>query len=322
MSALVEMFVRLIVQADEDGLLRSAPSSVFDSIVESVKVADAVVRDWAGKSASSGAFYPIDDVRSELMRSSDQVVDAVHDLEVDPTKEWTTLLEQQQALNEAFRLKYSPVDDLRVSIASQRAQNRELHERLETATKAVERAEVAATKSESASSKAVAAASETGSNTFRKSFQTYAKEQTESAAVFRGWTIAMLTAAILVGVMFVFGWDTRVLGTTPANEWHSVAYRLAILGGLAALAGYLGRQAGHHRRNGDWATAMDVQLQAFPGFVAPVEDRNTQNAIYLAFSARVLGAPPDVKEQNASATPSTQALLDLILTEARRRTGQ
>lgn len=115
-------------------------------------------------------------------------------------------------------------------------------------------------------------------------FGEYAKTEKRTADLFRVLTVLLIGAGITVSLFIPHG---------AVGDWVALAYRLLIVGGIAGLAAYIGRQAGQHRRTANWAKALQVQLLAFAAFIAPIQDEESKNAIYGAFAARVFGAPPE-----------------------------
>jgi hypothetical protein len=140
-------------------------------------------------------------------------------------------------------------------------------------------------------------------------FGEYAKTEIRNATLFRAATIAVILLAIWLAVIRPPG---------DANDLAGVAYRLAGLAGVAALGTYLARQAGHHRRIGNWARSLEIQMQSFPAFMDPVGHEGTKNAIYETFARRVLGPPPE--SSKGSPSESNNALLEPIVTALLKRT--
>jgi len=186
---------------------------------------------------------------------------------------------------------------------------------LQQLREAVSSAQEAATRAENAEIEARKAAGEKGLDEFGEKFGVYAKEQTRTAATYRGWTIVVLVVALLVATGFVIESLVRTGGGAAApDDWHSVVYRLAIIAGLTGLSAYLGRQSTQHRRLGDWAHALEVQSRSFGAFAEPIADLAVKNSVYSAMSARLLAPPPD-KQPGEAAVPSTaiDRIVDAII---------
>ncbi|MDF2991366.1 MAG: hypothetical protein K0S37_1880 [Microbacterium sp.] len=167
---------------------------------------------------------------------------------------------------------------------------------------------------------AKAAAADIGSNELSKMYDTYASKHLSRAMWFRIATIALLGAGIVLAASLVLGGDfPELFGTrTPSrtSEWAPVAYRLAVVAGIAALAAYLGRQAGNHRRLGEWARAIEILLREFNAFIAKIADPKVRDEAQLAFARRVLGPAPD-----ASRVVESASALQPVVDAFTRRSG-
>jgi len=132
-------------------------------------------------------------------------------------------------------------------------------------------------------------------------FGEYAEGQLKTARNFRVATICVIALAIIAAA---------VIPHLPDEETVDYIYRGAQVLALAGLSGYLGRQAGQHRRIGNWARAMQVQLKSFAAFIAPIENEKTLAAVYDEFSRRVLGAMPEKAETKND--PSSAQLMEIV----------
>jgi hypothetical protein len=90
-------------------------------------------------------------------------------------------------------------------------------------------------------------------------------------------------------------------------------YRLAILGGLAGLSAYLGRQAALHRRLHDWGRAVEAQARSFEAFAQQIVDDDTKKQVQLLFSNRVLGSPPEPTAEKTVTRDVLQVLADAAM---------
>ncbi|PCE15907.1 hypothetical protein AUC47_10300 [Microbacterium sp. SZ1] len=160
------------------------------------------------------------------------------------------------------------------------------------------------------------AAGDAGAMRLEEAFTKYANGERRSAQIFRSWTIALLgTVAMLGGVLAVLPF---ILATEANTSWQEVVYRASVLTALAALAAYLGRQSGNHRRAAAWADAIAVQLQAFPAFIQPIQGGKVADEIYEAFGKRVMSSPPEFSGKSDEAVnPTMTALIDALVKQAR-----
>jgi hypothetical protein len=146
-------------------------------------------------------------------------------------------------------------------------------------------AELAAKIATGAANTAKTAAGITGDVVLSTFFGNYARDELRTAQLFRVATICSIGATVVLSVLFL-------LLHTAFTDWNIFVPRLTLLAGIAALGTYYARQSSQHRRVGNWAKALHVQLQAFSAFMEPITDDGTRNEIFTAFSARVLGSPP------------------------------
>lgn len=182
--------------------------------------------------------------------------------------------------------------------------------------RAVAEAQQAASKAVTAASALTTAAGDEGASRLEEAFVAYAKAEQASAESFRFWTIFLLAAVAVLGLL-----ATLFPNFPDANqglEWRSVVYRVSVLTALAGLAAYLGRQSGQHRRAAAWADAIAVQLRAFPAFIQPIRGEKVADELYEAFGKRVLGSPPDFAGKSDDAmNPTMSALVDALVKQAR-----
>jgi len=154
------------------------------------------------------------------------------------------------------------------------------------------------------------ASGKAGNKSLALHFSRYARAELISANVFRGFTILAIAAAVIAAVL---------LPHPAENDWPELAYRLAVIVGIAGLGTYFGRQAGQHRRVYNWAKSLQVQLQSFPAFMDKVRDDETSAVIYAAFAKRVLGAPPEkAMPQEAESPLNSAQIVELISALAKR----
>jgi hypothetical protein len=157
-------------------------------------------------------------------------------------------------------------------------------------------------------------AGETGNLTFYRKF---AADELTAARRFRIASIVLISTTVGIATFYAV-WEFNHPATEP--DWTAVVYRTAILIGIGALSAYLARQAGQHRRLYNWANALEVQLQSFQNFIAPMTDEE-RHEVRLHFARRVLGSPPDPKTRESSDdTVPTAQLLDLASVAIRRGT--
>jgi hypothetical protein len=177
--------------------------------------------------------------------------------------------------------------------------------------------------------------------TYRQNLNSVVKEATESASTAKKSALVAQTAAgtsggdslstHFDGLASGERWAAntfRVLallaiGATPAlafylphpaaNSIPELIYRILLIGGVGALAAYLGRQASQHRRTFNWARSLSVQLKSFPAFAEAAPDEMTKAAMFAEFSTRVLSAPPE-KPQSTKEVNASQEQLQEILT--------
>jgi len=230
---------------------------------------------------------------------------------------WSALLTRARSLEAAEKTRSRLEGRVNDAIERIMTLSAGIENDMERLSQTVEMARQAAFRAERAEGEARKAAGEKGLDEFGERFAVYADNQLDTAKTYRGWTIAVLIIALCVASLFVleevFNWGGAY---STADDWHSVAYRLAIVAGLSGLSAYLGRQSSQHRRLGDWARALEVQSRSFGAFVEPIADAGVKNSIYSAMSARLLAPPPD-KQTNDPAVPN--AAVDRIVDAIIRR---
>lgn len=214
-------------------------------------------------------------------------------------------LEQHIEINKT--LAQDPRPTIR-SILSNVTIARQVDEFLAESVKVRDAARESLEKVKEAASQAQAAAGTAGESSLSTFFEAYALHELRSSNSFRVATIATIVGAIIVAVA-----GSKEVG----DDLTRAIYHVAIVAGIAGLATYFGRQAGHHRRVGTWAKALQIQLQSFPAFMAAIPDDKVKGLVYEAFAKRLLGAPPESKvSSDTSAEVMTQPLIDAVLRAA------
>lgn len=166
------------------------------------------------------------------------------------------------------------------------------------------------TKSEESEAKAKEATGEIGEASFVTHFADYAKNQ----RVYAEW-LRWATVALIAGVVAY-----AVLGDHPdVGDWVGLISRGAVLAGGTAIAAYLARQSGQHRRAAEWAKSIEIQLRTFPAFVdgAPEEDRSY---ILRLLAARILASPPEKQGTASDDSVSYAQVHDLMSSLSKKTT--
>ena len=171
-----------------------------------------------------------------------------------------------------------------------------------------EQAEGSAEAAQAAAEAAQSAAGITGGARLAQHFSDYADRELFTANMFRIFVVC----AIVLGVAAAY-----LLPHPQAEDIIGLAFRGLQILAAAGLVFYLAGQATQHRRNGNWARALEVQLMSFSAFSSPISDEQTRAAIYDIFARRVLGPPPEkgAKENAAGIDPQ---LLEVVLTLLKR----
>jgi len=169
------------------------------------------------------------------------------------------------------------------------------------------RAEQSAVAAEQAASAAQTSAGITADARLGEYFEKYAASELRTSMWFRLSTIASLAGTVAFAIL---------LPHSNTSDISSIVYRAAAVLGVAAFAAYLGRQAGQHRKNGNWARSLEVQLKSFDAFIAPVAESSSRHEIYELFARRVLGAPPENRTNEQKGVDPQ--IVDLLTLMARR----
>lgn len=161
------------------------------------------------------------------------------------------------------------------------------------ARRALETATEAADQATGAANTARRAAGEAGEAELGQFYGAFGQSQIEASKLYRFLTIASAGLAAVVASIFFFIYENDQF------EVQGVVYRAAVLVGIAGLSTYFGRLAGQHRRLGNWALTIEVQLKSFEAFLAPMTEPAARDALYADFCRRALGAPPEGNSSDA-----------------------
>lgn len=101
--------------------------------------------------------------------------------------------------------------------------------------------------------------------------------------------------ALLVAVTLLTTWSIS-LHASAISSWLDLGRRAAVTLPLLALAGYLGRESGHHRRTAEWADAITVQLRTIRAYTdgLPAELRDH---IRAEFGNKIFSHGPLLSDQ-------------------------
>lgn len=135
-----------------------------------------------------------------------------------------------------------------------------------------------------------------------------ARAELFQANLFRWLAIGMAVFGALATGAFVLGpelnWAWAKIGST---DYVHLMQRVLFVGAVIGVAGYLSRQAHHHRATANWARALSVQLQTFNAFIAPLRNDKLSDDLRRDFGARVFGDHPAMKGE-PTVTPSAAAM--------------
>jgi hypothetical protein len=179
----------------------------------------------------------------------------------------------------------------------------------------VVRTQKSASKASEAATSASEAAGTAGESVMASYFETFAKEEWESATKFRLWTIILLALGGGLAVVFLllpaFGVEALAV---DAGDFVHLAQRIVVTAAVFAIAAYLARQSHQHRTLANWAKALSVQLKTFDAFMAPLDPGEAKEALRAQFAARVFGEPPVLRGDSASgdSSPVPQQLWDIL----------
>lgn len=147
------------------------------------------------------------------------------------------------------------------------------------------------------------AAGQVGEHAMVTHYSAYAKHHLRVSNVYR------CTAAVLMGVIALYAWRSED-SFTSVIDWTRLAVHAAVAFSLAAVAVYASRLAGAHRRQGDWAGSLEVQLRTLEAYLATLDPDEARQA-RADFARRVLGPPPQMDEGPALHLP-TDGVLEVI----------
>jgi len=165
-------------------------------------------------------------------------------------------------------------------------------------------ASVAAQEAAHSAELAAQAAGVTGIASESRALADYARKQLRAAEFFR-WSAAMVILATLIAAI--------IIEHPTGDDIAGAIYRVAILAGAAGLATYFGRQSAMHRRNGNWASALQVQLRTFPALAESIRDEGLKARLFESFAQRLLLSAPEHGKPASDDTASVQSLLEAIL---------
>ncbi|MDP9885502.1 hypothetical protein J2W21_003025 [Sinomonas atrocyanea] len=162
---------------------------------------------------------------------------------------------------------------------------------------------------EETATKVSEAAGTTGQNAMAKFFDELAEAEKDTAGKFRFATIALMIFGGMVAAILVFA------PSVGGSDYVHLVQRLVVTGAIFALAGYLAKQANHHRSVGNWAGALAVQLKTFEAYMDPIGSESVRDALRTSFAVRAFGEPNFGKGDSPSestASPIAEKLFELL----------
>lgn len=116
-----------------------------------------------------------------------------------------------------------------------------------------------------------------------------ATTESQSANGYRWGTIILVVAGVVIAGLTLADVDP----TLP-----QVIQRLTVLASVFGLAGYLARQSHHHRVVATWSQSISVQLLTLDAYLAPLDSKEKQDDLRIAFASRVFGAGPKMGQES------------------------
>ncbi|MDQ0376563.1 hypothetical protein [Amycolatopsis thermophila] len=114
------------------------------------------------------------------------------------------------------------------------------------------------------------AAGITGSNQLAIHFAAYAHSEYRAANLLRLTTVILIVAIVVMAGIALSGPPSNASAFVPQIP------HLALSIPVAALAAYLAREAGKHRRNAEWGKRFEIQLLTLEAYIAPLPDDSKQ----------------------------------------------
>lgn len=169
------------------------------------------------------------------------------------------------------------------------------------------RAEETLASIEASQVKAEQATAKTGEATFATYFARHAKSERIYAEALRWITVTLIGGVVAYAI----------IGDHPeAGDWVGLISRGAVVAGVTAIAAYLARQSGQHRRAAEWAKSIEIQVRTFPAFIDGVSEED-RSFVLRQLASRILASPPD-KGGNSEDSVSYGQVIDLISTLAKK----
>jgi hypothetical protein len=158
---------------------------------------------------------------------------------------------------------------------------------------------------------AVQAAGATGETALASHFGRYSKQERGSADRLRAASVVVLIATAALAAILL-----SLTDTSDSSIGEELA-KLSLTLPLAALAGYLAREASHHRSSAQWAAEVEVQLKTVDAYTTPLPD-TLRDELRAGLGRRVFGSPGSADPTDRSelarrdAPADATALLDKI----------
>ena len=145
------------------------------------------------------------------------------------------------------------------------------------------------------------AAGEVGSLSLGGHFERYADRERRAADNLRIASLSVVLISTAIAAIIIF--ERGAADAASAADW----LHLALVIPLAALAGYLGREASRHRRISNWAAQREVQLKTLEAYAAPMSERDREK-LRADLGRRIFGVDlPDSLENSDSPSITTEA---------------
>jgi hypothetical protein len=143
---------------------------------------------------------------------------------------------------------------------------------------------------------------------FSGGFGSYARQQQQSADIWRRASVASLIALIAVVAWYVWNHVGGVL------TWEALAERLIFVVPLAALATYAGAQSGRHRAVERYARKVELELAALDPYLTLLPDAE-RIAIKTKLADRLFGQPwsEDTGEKDVAGPQQLLAVIEKLI---------
>lgn len=148
-------------------------------------------------------------------------------------------------------------------------------------------------------------AADAADNVMASNYGGMARNHAKKERFFRWAALSFFTVSSIGAALIAWnvGWfSSEVDADSQLGLWTSMAKKLLVAGGLAAIGFYFARLSSHHRKIEVWSSSLGVQLKTLESYLGGIKDEDLKDSIREKFASLTFGGPPHLESSKISSS--------------------